>query len=683
MSELQFIVDHLKKDPFKLDLSLVGFDEKNNFELLQILNTVFVQIDSKHAVDLRVETDHDRTARMLEFLQLLRYPLPSSSGEIENFRDGLVQGDHGVVYPILHWALRNLAHHQKRAYLGKYLVSINVPQEFFMDQALAGLYDHFKNLQDEFKQVHKDVDQLRNARSRPGELRKEISQLEQESHQLDEKIATIKKKTASDDNFQAILKASSALRKEQEEQAKLYDRKREQMMALTNVEKRVNETEAKLLDLKRSLNQDTLPEELFDHLAKQVERNRNILMHQFPEEMRNQQENLQKLEKAFQEPPKSEADLREMDREIQSVGQSIERLQSDIFQAQKQSGDDKLAIFRQHASVQAKKLSEKEQQLGLLKQEKLKLMKQLENTERKVSEFSIAKGVKFMSREEFKQYANQLRNKTAQYKKLKAEAAEISTESVILHRTEHILKSKLSDLDQFLKKIETEKGVVGFLETKDKLDDISKKNAQLNEEKGETLEEISQIVKQINQTLQARKNELAPQIKQLREVRQRFQEIEQVYVEKKTQYENVALGMETERIKLEQECNAFQEDCLREENQYHALHCLTSIEKAKVEKLEQEIEFEKGNGKLLRDIKTFQDLYKQKIGQQEMLTKELRKQQKNLKANAQKFQVQCQQFQQLKTLLQCKLKIAQHELLQPQNTTTINETHANVLTIDS
>lgn len=78
MSELQFIVDHLKKEPFKLDLTLVAFDEKNNFELLQILNTVFVHIDAKHAVDLRTEADDDRAARMLESLQLLRYPLPSS-----------------------------------------------------------------------------------------------------------------------------------------------------------------------------------------------------------------------------------------------------------------------------------------------------------------------------------------------------------------------------------------------------------------------------------------------------------------------------------------------------------------------------------------------------------------------------------------------------------------------------
>lgn len=64
---------------------------------------------------------------------------------MENFRDGLVQGYRGVVYPILHWALKNLAHHQKRAYLAKYLVSVNVPQELFMDQGMKlGLvfFDH-------------------------------------------------------------------------------------------------------------------------------------------------------------------------------------------------------------------------------------------------------------------------------------------------------------------------------------------------------------------------------------------------------------------------------------------------------------------------------------------------------------------------------------------------------------
>lgn len=128
MSELQAIVEHLNKEPFRLGLTLVGFDEKSNFELLQILNEVLTEIDSKHNVDLRAETDEMRAYRYLEFLQLLKFPLPR---DVDTFREALIHGDRQVMYPILHWALKNLAGHKKRAYLGRYLAPLNVPQEFF------------------------------------------------------------------------------------------------------------------------------------------------------------------------------------------------------------------------------------------------------------------------------------------------------------------------------------------------------------------------------------------------------------------------------------------------------------------------------------------------------------------------------------------------------------------------
>lgn len=521
--------------------------------------------------------------------------------------------------------------------------------------ALNGMHEHYKQLQEQFKSVHKEVDQLRSSKTRPSELRKEITQLEEEAQQLQEKIANLKKKTASESGFKDILDATSALRKEQEEQAKLAERKRDQMMSLTLVEKRSRECEQRLMDLRASLSHDTPPEQLFEHLKAQVERNRDILVVKFPQEFKLQQEALQCLERALSEPPKTEADIADMEDEIASLKSSIQHFQAQIAEAQKTAGDDKLGIYRQHASVQVKKLAAKEDELEALRTEKVAMQKQLEALEAKLSELS---GAKFMSRDEFKQYANSLRNKTNQYKKVKVELAELTAESVVLHRTEQLLKSKDADLDGFLRDLEAKKGVTGFLDTQEKLDSVSEMNAQVNRLKGETLEEISRIVTDINQTLKERKNQLAPQIKELRAVRQRYQEMEQSYLERKAQYDNTAVGLETERIKLEQECSAFQDDCLREESQYHLLHCLLQIEQGKVEKIEQEMAFEKGSGRLLRDIKSFQELYKHKVAQQESLTKELRKQQKTLKANTADHNAQREQFEGLLKLLSCKVKLA-------------------------
>jgi intraflagellar transport protein 81 len=456
------------------------------------------------------------------------------------------------------------------------------------------------------------------------------------------------------------------------------------MLSLSLVEKRARECEQRLLELRSSLSHNTPPEELFEQLKAQVDRNRELLMNKFPQEFKIQQENLQRLERALNEPPKTEADIADMEDEIANLKRSIQNLNAQIAEAQNKPGDDKLAIFRQHANIQAKKLAEKEEEVEELRQEKMNLQKQIEEKEAKLNELSdIGSGSfndhdggknKFMSREEFKQYANTLRNKTNLYKKSKTELAEMTAESVILHRTEQLLKNKNSDLDGFLKELEAKKGISGFLETQEKMDQISEKNAQVNQLKGETLEEISRIVTDINQTLKERKNQLAPQIKELRTVRQRYQEMETQYLEKKASYDNTAVGLETERIKLEQECNAFQEDCLREESQYHLLQHLIQMKNALYEKIQQEEEFEKGNGRLLRDIKSFQELYKNKVAQQESLTKELRKQQKHLKENTNEHHEQRQMFENLMKLLQCKIKFATTNTM---ITTTTKNHHSN------
>lgn len=64
----------------------------------------------------------------------------------------------------------------------------------------------------------------------PTELKKEITQLDQEKEQLLTKINLFKNKSNKQD-FKALLEATSKLRKEQEQDAKLGEKERE----LTNM----------------------------------------------------------------------------------------------------------------------------------------------------------------------------------------------------------------------------------------------------------------------------------------------------------------------------------------------------------------------------------------------------------------------------------------------------------------
>jgi len=52
-----------------------------------------------------------------------------------------VQGDKPVIYPVLEWLLRHMTELKERAYLARYLVKIDIPQDFMVDSQIAELYE--------------------------------------------------------------------------------------------------------------------------------------------------------------------------------------------------------------------------------------------------------------------------------------------------------------------------------------------------------------------------------------------------------------------------------------------------------------------------------------------------------------------------------------------------------------
>ena len=82
---------------------------------------------------------------------------------------------------------------------------------------------------------------------------------------------------------------------------------------------------------------------------------------------------------------------------------------------------------------------------------------------------------------------------------------------------------------------------------------------------------------------------------------------------------------------LETECDDLQNECLQEESSYHYLNCLSQIAAAGLEKVQQEEKWTAGQGRLLPEFQNFQELYQNKIAQQESLSKQLRKQHRKLR----------------------------------------------------
>mmetsp|Transcript_51921 Transcript_51921/g.86312 ORF Transcript_51921/g.86312 Transcript_51921/m.86312 type:complete len:680 (+) Transcript_51921:62-2101(+) len=663
MSEIQLIVDKLNEPPFQQGLTLVTFDEKSPAELLQLANDVFAILDPKQARDLRDEQPDQTVARMFEFLRILNY-----KQNIDVYQ--LKGGNKLQIYPILAWVLSRWPDLQKRAYLARFLVEVPVPQELFQDEDVVSVFQQYKDLQEEFKEAHKGVERLRSSSMAPEQLQKEMEKMEADKEQLNVKIGGLKKKLQGAPNFDDIYGVIGPLRKEMEEATKLAERLKDQQHQLAVAEQKYMSIFQRFKEVKSGI-QDGTAAQLLQKLEDETKINRFLANEKLPKDIEERQSRLDSSTKVLATPITEtyvsglQGDIKRLNREINLLLEKRAK--------QQDPADDKLALFRQQATLVGNKKKKVIEALnGLLDQKKemekeiMEKDKQLEGT----------KGMKVLKGEEFKKYAASLRAKSQKYKQMKADLAEIRAELGILQRTEEVLKSRDHDLQGFLREMESKRGVAGYSDTQNKLEQVSEQKAEIDEMKGKTLEEISEVVRAINESIKERKSKLAPQIKELRQVRQLYTEIETEHNEKKSLYENTLTGLDSERSKLEAEISALRDECTREESAYHYLNCLSSVVDVAKERVTEE-------AKRLVDKNpkspALKDSYTAKIQQQETLSKQLRDRQKHIKETHDANMLQLAMFSDLRKLLQCKLNI----LKQGDGTEQILQNGTNILQLDT
>lgn len=660
--DLQVIVEKLNAAPFNRGLTLVSFDEKSPAELLQLLNDVFAELDKSHKVDVRDEPPELGGPRMVSFLQVLKFPGAADPKGHDALGTALCRGDRAAIYPVLAYVLSRFAVLKKRAYVARYLLPVEVPPEFGHDEGVAALLGEYRALQADFKEAHKGLEKATGAapggapKATPAELKREIAQLEDERGQLIEKIAALKKKTSEIKGFAPLLDATSALRKEQEEEGRLSERMAEQRMALGAAERHYAEVNRRLAETRAHVREDmTSGEAVLQAARREAEEGRQLARRVLPASIEARRETLARLQKMLAEPVKTEAQLYDLKARAAGLEQSVAQLSAQVAASQKAAGDDKLAMFRQQSALVAKKLTQREEQLETLNREAEALARDVEAREAKLSELS---GPKYMKRDEFKAYAAQLRAKTATFKQLKAALGEVRQETVVLARTEALVKGRAGDLDAFLRKLEEKKGVAGYTAVASDLEKVSALKARIDESKGATLQEISRIVEDINSTITQRKARLAPQIKALRAARAEFTEAEAAYVRERTTYESVAAGLEAEKAALEKQADALQAEAIAEETRPAVCAAKGEVLAALAERAREEASYEAGSGRFLRDFKTHKELLAHKLAQLEGLAKELRRKQTDLKDNSAGNVFQRNRFMDAKKLLQAKLALA-------------------------
>lgn len=177
---------------------MTELDSKTSLELLDLMCEIVCAIDPEQE-EIYKESTEFRIRRIIQFLVVMKFNIPEE--QMEDFSNLLLDGDKEMLQTIMHWCLQRFEHLQKRAYLAKYLMPVEIPAEFFNEDLIAELSQRLKELQSDFKEVHKAADQNRNSGAKPSELKAEISQLEQEKTQLQNKIQKMKKDMNVDEEY--------------------------------------------------------------------------------------------------------------------------------------------------------------------------------------------------------------------------------------------------------------------------------------------------------------------------------------------------------------------------------------------------------------------------------------------------------------------------------------------------
>ncbi len=616
MEDLSLIVEKLNAPPFSRGLSLASFDELGPAALLQLTNDVLGELDRAHRVDARDEPAEAASSRLLAFLQVLKYP--GTVGEpraLAGLGAALARGERSALYPVLAFVLGRLPALKKRAYVARYLLPVEVPPEVAHDEGVGSLLAQLRTLQGEFKDAHKALERASGGgpRATPAELKREIAQLEDERGQLIEKIGSLRRKTESVKGFSPLLEATSALRKEQEEEARLAERMQEQRLQLGAAEKRYGEVNHRLAETRARVREDVSSgEAMLDALRRENEEVKRLCTAALPASLDARRDTLGRLQRLLAEPPKSEAALAELRGRVASSEAAVARLTAQVAGAQRAAGDDKLAMFRQQAALVARKLAQREEALDALKRVAEGVACEVEAREAKLSELS---GPKYMRREEFKAYAASLRTKTGTFKGLKAALGEVRQETVVLARTEELLRGRAGDMDAFLARLEAKKGVSGYTQVASDLEKVSALKARIDDSKGATLQEFSRIVDDIQVTIRGRKERLKPQMDALRAARGSFHEANATFAREKATYESVAVGLEAEKAALEKQADALQAEAAADEARAALCAAQREVLLALAARAREENGYEAGEGRFNHDFATHKELYAHKLQQ--------------------------------------------------------------------
>ena len=617
---IQDIVAILKNPPFNETMTLFSFEEKKEYELLDLIVKVMGMIDTS------MKLDNNDTAACLkavfEFLQILKFPYSSE----RQLQDDLAKGDKRLLIQILHFLLTGLRTLSDKYYLNKFTAPINISQEYLGDDDILELWNQFKELQAEFTSTYKMLEEKKINAPKIDEIQDDIRKCQNDKLQLSRSIAKHKKDYANKPDFQELFQMTSKLRKEQEQDSNLEKKLAKQQYDIKEAEERLIVAQQRLLDNKKNLDNNISALKLLENARAQRNNNRDAF------------ENLSKYELI---------DRRNRIKTLEEILQMPEITINDI------QNSSELQIYKQSAMQATKAREDSEKNLAKLEKEKNLLEIKYNELNKK---FEATKGYKFVRKNDLIQQAENLKKKKELYHKCQKVIDKIKGEALILDRTINILKEKTPDGEEILKKFEEKNGKI-LNQAKRELEQLATRKQEIDESKALTLEEYSKLIQQLKKKIadQDKRNIIAPLAEERDKLKKEYEQISPNYEKKKRDFQSATSDLRESYEVVEKEYNESEKTFRECQNKYHQLNLSNIINEAMLKRCDDESQYMSKPDKRLKDnYKDYQSYYKEIINQENELIKELREKQLKTKEAFEDNDRQSKLYSDMKTLLTVK-----------------------------
>ena len=523
---IQDIVAILKNPPFNETMTLFSFEEKKEYELLDLIIKVMGMIDKS------IQLDNNDTAACLkavfEFLQILKFPYPSE----RQLQDDLARGDKRLLIQILHFLLTGLRTLSDKYYVNKFTSQINISQEYLGDDDILELYNQLKEYQAEFLTTYNMLEEKKQNAPKIDEIQEDIRKSQNDKLQLSRSIAKHKKEYANKPDFQELFEMTSKLRKEQEQDSNLEKKLAKQQYDIKEAEERLIVAQQRLLDNKKNLDNNVSALKLLENTSVQRNNNRDAFENMSKYELIDRRNRIKTLEEILQMPEITMSDLQDLKQQRQELLLEIDKLENKLKNSPTHSSE--LQIYKQSAmqATNAREASEK----NLAKLEKEKNLLEIKYNELN-KKFEAQKGYKFVRKNDLIQQAENLKKKKEIYNKCQRVIDRIKGEALILDRTINILKEKTSDGEEILKKFEEKNGKI-LNQAKRELEQLATRKQEIDESKALTLEEYSKLIQQLKKKIadQDKRNIIAPLAEERDKLKKEYEQILPNYEKKKERF---------------------------------------------------------------------------------------------------------------------------------------------------